>query len=188
MNSRGFNHLSVRLRAICRLNRRDFLRQSSLAGLGLAGCSIPGLSWAVRGTELHIRNYMDISSLDPPFEISGAEGVVASAIFQNLLQFKSNGTWDTKLDAAEYFEQLDDTHFAFRLKPHQMFSSGFGEMTAQDVKFSFERIIDPDLKAINAPDMGTLSHVCSDIFYKCFFTGLFYLCIVNVRLIIGFFF
>jgi len=40
-----------------------------------------------------------------------------------------------------------------------MFNNGFGEMTADDVKFSFERIIDPDLNAINAIDMGTLSHV-----------------------------
>ena len=32
-------------------------------------------------------------------------------------------------------------------------------MTADDVKFSFERIVDPSNNAINAPDMGTLSHV-----------------------------
>jgi peptide/nickel transport system substrate-binding protein len=40
-----------------------------------------------------------------------------------------------------------------------MFNNGFGEMTADDVKFSFERVIDPAMNAINAPDMGTLSHV-----------------------------
>ncbi|MCP5091844.1 MAG: peptide ABC transporter substrate-binding protein [Gammaproteobacteria bacterium] len=75
------------------------------------------------------------------------------------MQLKTDGTWDIELDAAEYFETIDDTHYAFRLKPGQMFSNGFGEMTADDVKFSFERIIDPDMNAINAPDMGTLSHV-----------------------------
>jgi peptide/nickel transport system substrate-binding protein len=140
------------------INRRDFLRRSTLAGLAIAG-GLPGMGWAVRGDQLHIRNYMDISSLDPPFEISGAEGIVSNAIYQNLLQFKPDGTWDTEPDAAEFFEQIDDTHYAFRLKRGQMFSNGFGEMTADDVKFSFERIIDPAMNAINAPDMGTLSHV-----------------------------
>jgi len=139
-------------------SRRDFLRQSTLAGLTIAS-SLPDISWAVRGDQLHIRNYVDIASLDPPFTLSGADGIVSRAIFQNLLQFKSDGSWDTELDAAEYFAAIDDTHYAFRLKRGQMFSNGFGEMTADDVKFSFERVIDPDMNAINAPDMGTLSHV-----------------------------
>jgi peptide/nickel transport system substrate-binding protein len=140
------------------MNRRDFLHRSSLAGLAIAG-GLPGISWAVRGNELHIRNYADIAILDPPFMISGAEGIVTSAIFQNLMQFKPDGSWDTQLDAAEYFEQIDDRHYAFRLKRGQVFSNGFGEMIADDVKFSYERMIDPDMNALNAVDMGTLSHV-----------------------------
>ncbi|MCP4045607.1 MAG: twin-arginine translocation signal domain-containing protein [Gammaproteobacteria bacterium] len=138
--------------------RRDFLRQSALAGLAIAG-GLPSASWAVRGKQLHIRNYNDIVSLDPPFQISGAESVVSNAINQSLLQLKLDGTWDTEFDAADYFEQVDDTHYAFRLKRGQMFSNGFGEMTADDLKFSYERIVDPDLKALNAVDMGPLSHV-----------------------------
>jgi peptide/nickel transport system substrate-binding protein len=140
------------------IRRRDFLRQSTQAGLVIAA-GLPGTSWAVRGDQLHIRNYLDVSSLDQPFSLSGADGVITAAIFQSLLQFKTDGTWDTELGAAEFFEAVDDTHYAFRLKRGQMFSNGFGEMTADDVKFSFERVIDPDLNAINAPDMGTLSHV-----------------------------
>jgi peptide/nickel transport system substrate-binding protein len=140
------------------INRRNFLRQSTLAGLAIAG-GLPGVSWAVRGDQLHIRNYADVSSLDPLLLVSGAEGIVLDAIFQNLLKFKPDGSWDTEPDAAEYFEQLDDTHYAFRLKRGLMFNNGFGEITADDVKFSFERIIDPDINSLNAPDMGTLSHV-----------------------------
>ena len=141
-----------------KIGRREFLHRSTLAGLAIAG-GLPKVSWAVRGDQLHIRNYVDIASLDPPFTLSGADGIVGRAIFRNLLQFKTDGSWDTELDAAEYFEAVDDTHYAFRLKRGQMFSNGFGEMTADDVKFSYERVIDPDLNAINAPDMGTLSHV-----------------------------
>lgn len=140
------------------INRRDFLRQSALSGLAISGV-LPGLSWAINGRELHIRNYQDITSLDPPFGLSFAEGIVSQAIFQNLLQLKPDGSWALELDAAEYFEQVDDTHYAFRLKKSQIFTNGFGEMTADDVKFSLERVVDPGLNALNAPDMGTLSHV-----------------------------
>jgi peptide/nickel transport system substrate-binding protein len=136
--------------------RRDFIRNSALAGVA---AGLPGLTWAVRGEELHISNYNEIVTLDPTFSVSGAEGIVARAIFQNLLQIKNDGTWDTELDAAEYFEQLDDTRFAFRLKPGQMFSNGFGEMTTDDVKFSFERMVDPKVSALNAIDLGPFSHV-----------------------------
>ena len=140
------------------INRRDFLRRTSLAGHALAG-SVPGFSWAVQGDQLHIRNYSDVTSLDPPNSVSGAEGMIEEAIYQGLLQFSSNGTWALETDAAESFEKIDDTHYAFRLKPGQVFSNGFGEMTADDVKFSLERAIDPDMNALNAPDLGTFSHV-----------------------------
>ena len=137
------------------ISRRGFLQQSTLAGLTIAG-SLPSVSWAVRGDQLHIRNYFDIASLDPAFSLSGGDSFVQGAIFQNLLKPKTDGTWDTELDAAEYFEAIDDTHYAFRLKRGQIFNNGFGEMTADDVKFSFERIIDPNVHSINAVEMGSV--------------------------------
>jgi ABC-type oligopeptide transport system substrate-binding subunit len=89
-----------------RLNQEESLtilslRQSTLAGLAIAG-SLPEVSWAVRGDQLHIRNYNDVSFLDPPFGLSGADSMIIRAIFQSLLKFKTDGTWDTELDAAEY--------------------------------------------------------------------------------------
>lgn len=140
-------------------SRRRFLRRTGLLLAGVAGGALPGMSWAVRGDQLHIRNYNDTVSLDPPYSVSGAEGIITRAIYQNLLQFKPDGSWDTRLDAAEHFEQVDPTHYAFRLKAGLEFSNGFGEMTADDVKFSLERLVDPAVNAINAPDMGPLSHV-----------------------------
>jgi len=139
--------------------RRAFLQRSSLALIGLAGGGFPGFCGADRGGVLHIRNYMDVSSLDPVSMVSAAEGLILGAICQNLLRFRTDGSWGTQLDAAEWFEKTDPTHYAFRLKPGQTFTNGYGEMTADDVKFSFERLVDPAMAAINAPDMGPLSHV-----------------------------
>jgi len=107
------------------IKRRDFLRQSTLAGLVMAG-GLPGINWAAWDGQLHIRNYNDLSSLDPPYILSGADALVGEALFQTLLRFKTDGTWDTEPDAAEHFEQLDDRHYAFRLKPGQLFSDDCG--------------------------------------------------------------
>jgi peptide/nickel transport system substrate-binding protein len=139
--------------------RRAFLQRSALALTGLATGGIPGISWAARGDALHIRNYMDVSSLDPVGTVSLAEGIIQRAIQQNLLRYKPGSGWDTQLDAAAHFEQLDATRYGFRLKPGQMYNNGFGEMTADDVRFSFERMVDPAMHSLNAADMGPLDHV-----------------------------
>ena len=60
-------------------------------------------------------------------------------MYQRLLTPKTNST-ELELDAAAEVKQTSPTTIDFRLKPGQMFTDGFGELTADDVKFSFERI------------------------------------------------
>lgn len=139
--------------------RREFLQHTALTGLGLVTGGLPGISWAVDGNTLHIRSYNNVTSLDPARMLSGAEGLIGNTMFLNLVRFRPGDSWDWQLDAAEYFERIDDTHYAFRLRPGIQFSNGFGEMLAEDVKYSLERIIDPDTHSPNAGDLGTLSHV-----------------------------
>ncbi len=139
--------------------RRSFLRASSLALMGLAGGGIMRIARAAAGPVLHFRNYVDVVSLDPVSTVSLGEGIIQRAMHLSLLRFKPDGSWAPQLDAAAHFERLDATHYGFRLKPRQMFNHGFGEMTADDVRFSFERMVDPAMNALNAPDMGPLDHV-----------------------------
>lgn len=141
-----------------RPGRRSFLRNASLLALGAGIGAVPGVGWSTGRDILRIRN-SDLTTLDPPMTLSGAEGIVVNAIHLSLIRFRPGDTWNWELDAAEAFEQIDATRYAFRLRPGIRFTNGFGEMTAADVKYSLERVIDPALKAPNAPDMGTLSHV-----------------------------
>ncbi|MCY7305257.1 MAG: ABC transporter substrate-binding protein, partial [Rhodoferax sp.] len=60
-------------------------------------------------------------------------------VYQRLMQPKPNSS-EVELDAASEVKQVSPTIIDFKLKPGQMFTDGFGEMTAEDVKFSFERI------------------------------------------------
>jgi peptide/nickel transport system substrate-binding protein len=141
------------------IDRRAFLRNTTLLTLGAATGLYPHAGWTVENDILHIRSYNDLVSLDPATMLSGAEGLIGNSIYLSLVQFQPGDSWEWDLDAAEYFEQIDATHYAFRLRPGIRFSNGFGEMTAEDVKFSLERIIDPAMNSPNAGDMGTLSHV-----------------------------
>jgi peptide/nickel transport system substrate-binding protein len=141
------------------IHRRSFLRNSTLFTLGAAAGMYPRIGWTAENDVLHIRNYNEVKSLDPALMFSGSEGLIGNAIYLSLVQFKPGDSWDWELDAAEYFEQIDATHYSFRLRPGIQFTNGFGEMTADDVKYSLERIVDPAMNSPNAGDMGTLSHV-----------------------------
>ena len=141
------------------VNRRDFIKQTTLASMGMMTAGLPARAWSVEGDVLHARSYADVTSLDPARMLSGAEGLIGNAMFLNLVKFRPGDSWEWDLDAAEYFEQLDETHYAFRLRPGIQFTNGFGEMTAEDIKYSLERIVDPAMKSPNAGDMGSLSHV-----------------------------
>ena len=80
-------------------------------------------------------------------------------VLNKLVVYKSSDRWEWRLDAAQSIEQVDPTHVRFTLRPGIMWTNNFGEMTAEDVKYSFERMIDPKLKSNNAPDWKLLDRV-----------------------------
>jgi peptide/nickel transport system substrate-binding protein len=67
--------------------------------------------------------------------------------------------WKWELSAAESIDQIDDTHIKFKLMPGIMWSGDFGEMTAEDVKYSFERIADPKNESPYKDDWAVLDRV-----------------------------
>ena len=85
-----------------------------------------------------VRIDRDVEVIDPAFRTGLQDGNIVRAIFQRLYTL-APGTGDLVPDAASKLEQTSPTVVEFTLKPGQMFTDGFGEMTADDVKFSFER-------------------------------------------------
>ena len=124
-----------------RISRRNFV----VAGAGLtgaAGLSLPFSAQAQAGgprNNIVVRVDREFDSIDPSFRRGPVEGNVMRCIFQRLMVPKANSV-EHELEAAAEVKQISPTAIEFRLKPGQMFSDGFGEMTAEDVKFSFERI------------------------------------------------
>ncbi|WP_120633666.1 ABC transporter substrate-binding protein [Ruegeria sp. EL01] len=142
------------------IGRRNFLKGATALG---AASALP-MGWANRVMAaddgvLRVRSYSDLRSLDPAYSGGAFDEEMHACIYNKLIQFKPGDEWGWQLDAASMIEQVDPTHIKFALRDDIGFTNGFGPMTAEDVKYSFERIIDEEIDSTNKPDMGSLSHV-----------------------------
>ena len=138
--------------------RRKFVKNMSLLSAATVFPLPLSIAQADSGT-LRVRTYSDATTLDPAFSIGVVDEEIHSAIYNKLVQYKPGREWGWQLDAATMIEQVSDTRINFALRDDIGFTNGFGAMTAEDVKFSFERIVDPELKSPNKPDMGSLKQV-----------------------------
>ena len=141
------------------MNRRDFIRAG--AGLGLATVA-SGMAQRTRADDagtLRLRSVVDLQTLDPANAFAVFEYNVNLAQLHGLIGWKKHLSWEWELDAAASIEQVDDTHINFALRDDLGWTNGFGAMTAEDVKFSFERILDPELESPYQADWALLDRV-----------------------------
>ncbi len=124
---------------------RSIGRVASLCSISLAlAISIVA---PAKSAELNVRLGEDFTTLDPAFWQSGADFTMINVLFPKLIEFKSDTTWEWELQAAESIEQVDELTIKFTLKPGLMWTDGYGEVTTEDVKYSYERYIDPKLES-----------------------------------------
>jgi peptide/nickel transport system substrate-binding protein len=137
-------------------------RRRALQGTGAAvlAAGLPRFARAAPlGDTLRVSTYGDLQVLDPPFHLSAPETQLCDLLFHHLVVFKGSEDTSWELDAAESIEQVDDTHIKFKLKPGLKWTGDYGTMTAEDVKYSFERVIDPKMESPYAGDWAALDHV-----------------------------
>ena len=115
-------------------------RRTVLAGTAAAALASPVRAQTAPKTAISVRVDRDFEVLDPAFRTGLQDGNIVRAVTQRLITVAPGGGALT-LDAAASVEQVSPTVVEFRLKPGQMFSDGFGEVTADDVKFSYERFV-----------------------------------------------
>ncbi|HEY1838101.1 MAG TPA: ABC transporter substrate-binding protein [Rhizomicrobium sp.] len=114
-------------------------RRAVLAGL--AATPLVSFAGAAALRPVRVRIDDDVQVLDPAFQAGGAEEVVNRAVLMTLTRLAPGGGW--KPYAAQEIRARDARTIAFTLRPDLFWSNGFGSLTAEDVKFSFERIADP---------------------------------------------
>jgi len=87
----------------------------------------------------------DLSSLDPQSEMSLAMYGVARNIYSTLVRLGYEGDLNVYPDLAESWDISEDGKvYTFHLRSGVKFHTG-QELTAEDVKFTFERLYDPEL-------------------------------------------
>ena len=143
-------------------SRRQILgAAATTAILSAAGLPFPVLAQQGRSS-VTLAIGRDIQGLLVPAERVGAiEGNIMRSVCQGLIRFKP-GSFEWELSAAKKLDQVNDTTIEFELNPGLMFHGGYGEMTADDVKFSFEQFgkTGADGKPAGyAKDWASLDHV-----------------------------
>ena len=122
--------------------RRSVLRTGT--ALGVARSVMPGMLAHAQTMVPRIRVASDIQHLDPFDQIGGVEETVKAATLVTLIRYKQQGSTEWEPYAAESIDVVDDTTIAFTLRDDIVWTGGFGPLTAHDVKFSFERMADPE--------------------------------------------
>ena len=140
--------------------RRQFVLGSAAAAAAPFVLGFP-VAHAAGNDTVTIRFPTDIGNIDPAYRVGSVEDNILAAVCQRLARFKPGGLeWEP--DAAKWIKQNTDTEIEFELNPGQMFHDGYGELTAEDVKFSFERFIKPDAQGAMVPyadDFAALERV-----------------------------
>jgi peptide/nickel transport system substrate-binding protein len=146
-----------------RIDRRQFFQRAT--ALGLSAGAAGSLLAACGGDEdeaapkprkevLTIRLRHDIQNLDPAFWPADIDEMTMACICEGLVSYKP-GTWDVVNSLAESLESSPDgLRHAFTLKEGIPFHGGYGEVTAEDVKFSYERIAGLTKPKLESPYVG----------------------------------
>lgn len=137
-------------------------RRKVLGGLlaaGAASVARPRLGLGQDKKLVRIRARADISSIEPAANKVVDEQFIVYATQSGLITFKPGTKWEWQLDAASAIKQEDPTHISFTLRPGIKWTNGFGEMTAEDVKYSFERMASEKLQATDRQEFEQLVEV-----------------------------
>ena len=139
------------------LYRREFLRRSALAAASVAvvACTPPGVTTSsptvkpsaspVRGSTLTFGQWDKIDSIDPALTTGAAAGEIAQNILDTLVTMDADQKFYPAL-ATKWTIEDSGKKFTFTLRDGVKTHDG-GTITADAVKRSFERILDPKLKA-----------------------------------------
>ncbi len=120
-------------------------------------------AWAQDALELRL-GARDVGSFDPALTKTGDDESVALQIFNSLVA-PPRGTMDMRLDhlqpqLAESWEISDDKKtWTFHLRPGVKWQKGYGEVSADDVKFSFERQLDPALGGVHGASFKDIASI-----------------------------
>ncbi|HEV8310031.1 MAG TPA: ABC transporter substrate-binding protein [Methylomirabilota bacterium] len=140
------------------LPRREFLRRAGLAGMGVAGgwAWAPGSAMAKATGTLTIAQGADVTSLDP----HQTQGTAGRGVMRSFLESLLIRDQDLKVQPwlAKSYAMINPRTWEFKLRDDAVFHNG-EKFTAEAVKFSIERFVDPKTRNIYAANLKPVERV-----------------------------
>lgn len=123
------------------VNRRTLLKSTAAAAVVGSFCTIPSRVLAQASDTIIIGKAEEAVGWDPAKVTASSSFELMAAVYETLIIFDDAGQPVPVL--AESWEQVDDTTYVFTLREGVTFHNG-DALTAEDVVFSFERLMDGD--------------------------------------------
>jgi peptide/nickel transport system substrate-binding protein len=137
------------MRSRFRRMTRVVLSGTVLIVLGCVLCGVLAFGQSDRST-IRLGYTQDIVTLDAPLVTQVPDYPLIMNIFDGLVRFKQGPdvtTQELEPDLAERWEiSPDGLTYTFYLRGGVQFQKGYGEFTAEDVKYSFDRVLNADFK------------------------------------------
>ncbi|MBM4465034.1 MAG: hypothetical protein FJ014_05675 [Chloroflexi bacterium] len=103
---------------------------------------------------------MGTNCLDPAFQTGIPDSNNIMNIFNSVVAPKPGSLTEVAPGLAERWEvSADGTVYTFYLRAGVKWHEGYGEFTAQDVKYSWERVMDPATKALGTPALKVVKSI-----------------------------
>ena len=120
--------------------RRQLLQTLAFSGVAsVAVGKFPGIAYAADGVTLKIQFERELDSLDPGYFVGGSPPCdVNWALMPALVHYGRDGGWIPS-PHVESIVARDATHIDFTLRKGMMWTNGFGEVTTEDVAYSYDR-------------------------------------------------
>lgn len=123
------------------IDRRSLLKSVGAAAAVGSFCTIPGRVTAQGSDTIIIGKAEEAVGWNPAMVTASASFELLAAVYETLIIFDEDGQPVPIL--AESWEQPDETTYIFTLREGVTFHNG-DLLTAEDVKFTFERLMDPE--------------------------------------------
>ena len=140
-----------------------------LAAAGLAASAAEALfagasanAAVAAGTTLRLRANFDIQNTDPAFWPTHIDEWIALCTMEGLLSFRPGTFTNANCLATSLEPSKDGKRIHFKLRQGVEFHGGYGELTSDDVKYSYERIAGltkPNIHAVYQGDWNALQRV-----------------------------
>lgn len=109
--------------------------------------------------ELVVSIWADVDKLDPQVDSLTVDFAVITNIYNALVRFKP-GTGVIEADLAESWSVSEDgLTWTFKLRQGVKWHKGFGEFNASDVKYSYERVMDPETGSPWLGEFGSVESI-----------------------------